>query len=32
MMAERIGKLRERYLEINARGLKPIDELRAAAS
>jgi AcrR family transcriptional regulator len=29
LMAERIGKLRERYLEIHARGLKPIDELRA---
>src|SRR3984893_8734436 len=27
--AERIGKLRECYLEIHARGLKPIDELRA---
>jgi AcrR family transcriptional regulator len=29
LMAERIGKLRERYLEIHARGLKPMDELRA---
>ena len=29
LMAERIGELRERYLEIHARGLKPIDELRA---
>jgi AcrR family transcriptional regulator len=28
LMAERIGKLRARYLEIHARGLKPIDELR----
>ena len=29
LMAERIGKLRARYLEIHARGLKPLDELRA---
>ena len=29
LMAERIGKLRARYLEIHARGLKPFDELRA---
>jgi len=28
LMAERIGRLRARYLEIHARGLKPIDELR----
>ena len=28
-MAERIGKLRARYLEIHARDLKPLDELRA---
>jgi AcrR family transcriptional regulator len=32
LMAERIGKLRERYLEIHARGLRPIDELRAIGS
>ena len=32
LMAERIGKLRERYLEIHARGLKPIDELRATGN
>jgi AcrR family transcriptional regulator len=32
LMAERIGKLRERYLEIHARGLKPIDELRTIGS
>jgi AcrR family transcriptional regulator len=29
LMAERIGKLRERYREIHARALKPVDELRA---
>lgn len=29
LMAERIGRLRERYREIHARGLKPLDELRA---
>ena len=29
LMAERIGGLRARYLEIHARGLKPLDELRA---
>lgn len=29
LMAERIGLLRGRYLEIHARDLKPIDELRA---
>jgi AcrR family transcriptional regulator len=29
LMAERIGRLRARYLEIHARGLKPLDELRA---
>jgi AcrR family transcriptional regulator len=29
LMAERIGRLRVRYLEIHARGLKPLDELRA---
>jgi len=32
LMAERIGKLRARYLEIHARGLRPIDELRAIGS
>jgi AcrR family transcriptional regulator len=32
LMAERIGRLRERYLEIHARGLEPIDELRAIGS
>jgi AcrR family transcriptional regulator len=32
LMAERIGKLRERYLEIHACGLRPIDELRAIGS
>jgi AcrR family transcriptional regulator len=29
LMAERIGKLRERYREIHARNLEPVDELRA---
>src|SRR5579863_5738750 len=29
LMAERIGKLRARYREIHARGLEPLDELRA---
>ena len=29
LMAERIGRLRARYLEIHARDLKPLDELRA---
>ena len=29
LMAERIGGLRARYLEIHARDLKPLDELRA---
>ena len=29
LMAERIGKLRARYQEIRARGLEPLDELRA---
>jgi len=29
LMAERIGKLRARYHEIHARGLEPLDELRA---
>ncbi len=29
LMAERIGKLRARYLEIRRRGLAPLDELRA---
>jgi AcrR family transcriptional regulator len=32
LMAERIGKLRERYREIHARDLKPVDELRAIGS
>ncbi len=32
LMAERIGRLREREVEIHARGLKPIDELRAVGS
>ena len=29
LMAERIGKLRARYMEIHRRGLAPLDELRA---
>ena len=29
LMAERIGRLRARHLEIHARNLKPLDELRA---
>jgi AcrR family transcriptional regulator len=32
LMAERIGRLRARYLEIHARDLKPLDELRAIGS
>jgi AcrR family transcriptional regulator len=31
LMAERIGKLRQRYLEVHARKLEPSDELRAIA-
>ena len=32
LMAERIGKLRQRYREVHARGLEPLEELRAIAN